>query len=349
LPKTLLQFVRRRTVQAGLSLTVIVIALLIGPIIRHDRSAPTAIDPTLEVISRSSHNDDVSVEANGVKVATGKVGGLEATATGASVEANGVKVATGKVGGLEATATGASVEANGVKIAPGGGSGGRPNSSSPPSQSSADQLGKIVSFGNSLKQLPSGNVVIDAPTAMTVDDVRNVSVRVGHNVRMDDLKKKFKETDQQVEGTLRVSAEMAATLTGAGFKIEPNTSERQNIAESFPTEWTWNVTAKQEGEQQLQILLYAIILNGDKETRLQVESYAQQVTVSVHPKTWGEQAEAISGGLTTVKSIAISLGAIATAVLTWVGFNRSKKNATSPSTYRHRLTKLNGARLSERL
>jgi hypothetical protein len=331
LPKTLLQLVRRRPIQVGLSLTVIVIALLIGLIIRHDRSAQTAIDPTLEAISQSSHNDDIStlLDPNTAPSHSKRRPALEGPQQPAPPTAEvapGAEVtAKNKV---EATA--ASAEANSAKITPGGGSGGRPNSSSPPGQSSADQLGKIVSFGNSLKQLPSGNVVIEAPTTMTVDDVRNVSVRVGHNVRMDDLKKKLKETDQQVEGTLRVSAEMAATLTGAGFKIEPNTSERQNIAESFPTEWTWNVTAKQEGEQQLQILLYAIILNGDKETRLQVESYAQQVTVSVRPKTWGEQAEAISGELTTVKSIAISVGAIATALLTWVGFSRSKRKRDKP-------------------
>lgn len=182
---------------------------------------------------------------------------------------------------------------------------------------------RIGALGQALRALPRGNIVLTAPTAMTVEEVRDVSAKVGLNVPIAEL---LRELDQQVEGSPRISAQMSATLTGPGFKIESTTPEEQTIAEGFPTVWTWNVTAKQEGDEQLEVTLYAIVLDGDKERRLRVESDAQKITVNVRPQTWSERLDALSSELTSVKSIAISLGAIATAVLAWFGISRGKKS-----------------------
>ena len=49
-----------------------------------------------------------------------------------------------------------------------------------------------------------------------------------------------------------------AMFGGPGFTIEATTPEQQNIAEGHQTIWSWNVTAKQAGEQELEATLYVI-------------------------------------------------------------------------------------------
>jgi len=86
----------------------------------------------------------------------------------------------------------------------------------------------------------------------------------------------------KVEGTLHLSSEMFATLEGPGFEIKAITPEQQPIAEGFPTVWSWNVEAKESGEQELQATLYAIV--GEKAARMRIASYTQKISVSVRER-----------------------------------------------------------------
>jgi hypothetical protein len=118
-----------------------------------------------------------------------------------------------------------------------------------------------------LEQLPKGKIVLDAPKAMKVGDISAVHANVGINVPIEVLRKHSRPTDQSHEAILSVSSEMAASLTGPGFAISPTTPEQQGVAEGFPTVWSWNVEAKQEGEQELEAALYVLLPVGDKSTR----------------------------------------------------------------------------------
>lgn len=90
-----------------------------------------------------------------------------------------------------------------------------------------------------------------------------VEANVGINVPMETLRKQLDSRTQTFEGALGVSAEMVATLNGPAFKIDAVTPEQQTIAEGFPTVWSWNVEAKQEGEQELEATLYALAADGN--------------------------------------------------------------------------------------
>ncbi len=101
--------------------------------------------------------------------------------------------------------------------------------------------------------------MLDAPSKMVDGDEREVKASVGINVPITEFRKQSAPSDQQVEGSLSLSPQMAATLSGPGFTIEQITPEKQSIAEGFPTIRTWNVTAKQEGEQKLEATLYVLV------------------------------------------------------------------------------------------
>ena len=119
-------------------------------------------------------------------------------------------------------------------------------------------LSKITKLGEMLQQLPIGHIFLAAPKTMKVSEVRSVEARVGINVPMEILRQQILAGGAQtVEGSLRTSSEMIATLSGPGFKITATTPEQQSVAEGFPTGWEWNVEAMQDGDQELTATLCA--------------------------------------------------------------------------------------------
>jgi hypothetical protein len=178
-----------------------------------------------------------------------------------------------------------------------------------------------------LEALPKGNITLRAPTSMQVSDKRKVEAEVGLNApKMD---RPARPGTSTVEGTLYVSPEMIATLVGPGFEIKAITPEQQPIAEGFPTVWSWNVEAKESGEQELEATLYALV--GDKPERYAIASYTQKISVNVREQSWGEWLDSLGHEILTLQGIFVALGAIATPVLAWFGLRRRGKS-TAEST-----------------
>jgi hypothetical protein len=161
---------------------------------------------------------------------------------------------------------------------------------------------------------------------MKVTEKRRVDLNVGINVPMEVLSQQVPSTDQVFEGSPRISAKMAATLTLAGFKIEAVTPEEQPIAEGFPTVWSWYIEAKDPGDQVLEATLYAIVGTD----RLRVASYSQKITVNVIEMSWGEWLQTLSHQIDTVKAIVMTVGGIATAGLGWFGISLTRRKKKSP-------------------
>jgi hypothetical protein len=184
----------------------------------------------------------------------------------------------------------------------------------------------MAALRKAIEDLPTGNIVLAAPSKMTVGDEREVKASVGVDVPIEKLRKQSSPSDQQKEGSLHLSFEMAATLSGPGFTIAQTTPEKQPIAEGLPTVWSWNVTAKQEGEQALEATLYAII----GENRMRVESYTDTISVSVRPQTWGEWLKSLGEELGAVNSILVAIGGIVTLILGWLGIKRMSPRKKRP-------------------
>jgi hypothetical protein len=126
---------------------------------------------------------------------------------------------------------------------------------------------------------------------------------------------------QTVEGSLRTSSQMIATLSGPGFKITATTPDQQTVADGFPTVWEWDVEAMQDGDQELTATLYALVPDGSKTNRQRIESYTRDIAVSVKEQTWNERLKAFSEGISTIQTIVATFGGIAAAALGW--FSRS--------------------------
>jgi hypothetical protein len=196
------------------------------------------------------------------------------------------------------------------------------------------ELIKMSTLGKQLDALPKGNIFLHAPKAMKVGEKRKVEANVGINVPMEILRKQSPSGDQTFEATPRLSSKMIATLSGPGFKIDAVTPEQQTIAEGFPTVWSWNIEAREHGDQELEATLYALVLSPSLGTaRLRVDSYTQTIIVSVGEQTWREWFEALGHEIDIAKGIAVALVGMITAVSGWFGFlfYRRKKNVRTAS------------------
>jgi hypothetical protein len=182
---------------------------------------------------------------------------------------------------------------------------------------------------DALANLPKGSIVVDAPGAMKVAEKRRVDAIAGLGISADELKKTLPQQagTQQLAGALRISAEMAATLSGPGFKIEATTPEQQTLAEGTPTVWSWNVEATEAGDEELIATLYALIPEGDKTTRQRIASYAQKIAVSVRPQSWSDRLDTFAKEFDALKGLAVALFGLATLVLGWFGVSLVRRKA----------------------
>jgi hypothetical protein len=183
-----------------------------------------------------------------------------------------------------------------------------------------NEIKKMEQARQALERLPKGKIVLDAPKAMKVGDTRAVYANVGINVPIELLRKHNRPTDQSHEAVLSVSSEMAATLTGPGFAITATTPEQQGVAEGFPTIWSWNVEAKQDGEQELEATLYVLL-----PTRQRIDSFTHKIGVTVREQTWAEWLKSSRDEMDAIKAISVTLGGAGMAVLGWLRWSYSRR------------------------
>jgi hypothetical protein len=213
---------------------------------------------------------------------------------------------------------------------------GKAASLPPPEPTTSPSARRMAARGESLQALPKGNIVLHAPNAMRVGERRTVEANVGVNVPIEILRKPLSSRDQTIEGSLRVSSDMVASLNGPGFKIDAVTPEQQAIAEGFPTVWSWNVEAKEDGEQELEATLYVLLPDGDTSSRQRVDSYVQKITVSVRERTWGEWLESFGHEVDAMKAIVVTLVGAATVVFGWFGISFARQKGKVTAKFGHR-------------
>jgi hypothetical protein len=190
-------------------------------------------------------------------------------------------------------------------------------------KASPDIAAQLLARAQQIDALPQGKIVLVAPDNMKIGDKQRVAANVGFDVPIEKLRAPAQPDTQQIEGTLGVSTEMSAILSGPAFDIKPVTPEKQSLVAKHPTVWLWDVEAKQEGQQKLEATLYA--LGGDAANPIRIDSFTQQITVSVRQMTWGEWLESLSKEFDAIKTILTALGGIVVLVLGWFGISLARK------------------------
>lgn len=176
-----------------------------------------------------------------------------------------------------------------------------------------------------LENLPKGKIVLDAPSSMKVGENRGVHANVGINVPVEVLRRYVRPGDQAAESVLSVSSEMAATLTGSAFKITATTPERQGVAEGRPTVWSWDIEARDAGEQELEATLYVLLPGGDEKSLQRIDSFTHKIGVTVKEQTWSDWLKARKEEIEAVQTIILAIAGAASAVFGWLGWSYARR------------------------
>jgi hypothetical protein len=196
---------------------------------------------------------------------------------------------------------------------------------------SAGERKALAARKQALDKLPKGKIVLDAPAAMKVGETRAVHANVGVNVPLDVLKRYVTPSDQSKEAMLSVSSQMSASLRGSGFKITATTPERQGVAEGLPTVWSWDIEAKDAGDQVLEATLYVLLPGTDRDALQQIDTFTHKIGVTVKELTWSEWLKERKEEVDAVKTITVTLVGAVTAFFGWLGWSYSRRRRNENS------------------
>lgn len=151
----------------------------------------------------------------------------------------------------------------------------------PPPPPPAPPPGAVDPVDREISRLPWANVAFHVPETMTLRKASEVRLVMSAQRSIKQLKKKVTELGNVDGARIKYSPRMEARLTGTGFEIEAVTPEIQAVGGQKITEWRWEVTPTETGDQRLHLTLSAIIVVGDSDTPYSVRTFDRSLDVSV--------------------------------------------------------------------
>jgi hypothetical protein len=141
-----------------------------------------------------------------------------------------------------------------------------------------------------LQSLPDGSelthIALDVPSSMTLDKSTLIRVALGRRGPQGTLSDNGTADDALPDRA--APRLMEARLSGSGFEIDALTSARQAYPMRQPTQWTWRVTPKKAGRQELHLTVSAIA-GGDGSAQRLFPTLDHSVEVGM---TWSDRGRA---------------------------------------------------------
>jgi len=161
----------------------------------------------------------------------------------------------------------------------------------------APALDPLSRIDEVLASFPVGNMAFNVPESIEIGQTFTVRLILSPKKSITEIQSELDrslQTKQSIESAqVRLSSQMEARMTGENFDIVAVTPETLAISGSEDTQWTWDVTAKQGGPQQLHLTVSAILyINGETTPRV-VSEFDRKVTVNVG---FGHRVASFMGG-----------------------------------------------------
>jgi hypothetical protein len=149
----------------------------------------------------------------------------------------------------------------------------------------------LVAASEQIDALVKGSAAVSVPATVKQQDVFTVHLRVspeGTGTLTAALKNDFPENETVIgKSDVRLTSTMQARVSGIGFEVDPKEPVDQLVSVSEPTDWSWQVTAKNAGRLSLDFELLGFVdTGGDKPKQRTFFSYRQPVDVEVSPKAF---------------------------------------------------------------
>ena len=135
-----------------------------------------------------------------------------------------------------------------------------------------------------LESLGIGNIAFNTPETLQLGQPKVIHLVLSVRKSIDELKSTITVEGKKEGHNIRISDQMAARLSGLGFKIEAITPEAQAISQASVTEWKWLVEATKTNKQSL-FLTISVLLDTEKASRIhrQIITFEKKIDVQV---TW---------------------------------------------------------------
>lgn len=134
-----------------------------------------------------------------------------------------------------------------------------------------------------LAQMEEGRLLYNPPATMEFAQPERVEARITLNPA-EPLEEGLEGSGVPVEETLPVATFMKVRLTGSGFDILPLSSEEQIVAGDTFTQWSWDVTPRSTGSQNLVLVVTARVKIPDfGEESKDIQVVERQIEVQVSP------------------------------------------------------------------
>lgn len=173
---------------------------------------------------------------------------------------------------------------------------------SPSQDSSATEIASIekalAEIDAQLTSTLQGNIAHSAPSNMEVDETAEVTLLVSPSVSEEELASEITADGEVRTTSINITPWMHADLISPdpkAFNIQAvHGDPQQPLSNVEPTEWTWLVTAQEEGERRLILIISRLVEVEDRESWRQVEEYNYPILVNI---TLGNRLKNAAAGL----------------------------------------------------
>lgn len=142
----------------------------------------------------------------------------------------------------------------------------------------AQAMGGVV-LDTARGAMPVGIFRYDLPEEVRLGETAAVEALVSPKVG-EEFRRIGREEGQRRGVTIEVSDRMAARLIGINFDKEPDDTQIQALGSMRPARWSWQVSPKKAGSQELLLEITARITVQGRDTDLGVASSRQEVVVT---------------------------------------------------------------------
>jgi hypothetical protein len=132
-----------------------------------------------------------------------------------------------------------------------------------------------------LESLTLGSIAYNTPSSMVCDESTKIQLVLSPRATIEALKQKINGLGQTVAEHIRVADVMEVRLHGKAFETHALRPERQAISGANETEWLWEITAREPGNQELHLVVSAVLnVNGREGSRV-LKVYDRTIEVHV--------------------------------------------------------------------
>jgi hypothetical protein len=132
-----------------------------------------------------------------------------------------------------------------------------------------------------LQSLTLGNIAYNTPASMRCEERTKIQLLLSPRAAIEELKQKISGLGEKVGEQIRVADVMEADLYGKAFETQALRPERQAIGGTDDTEWQWEIVAREPGNQELHLVISAVLNVNGREGSKVLKVYDRTIDVHV--------------------------------------------------------------------